>query len=259
MHSLLDQSNVYTYTRDQLINLYDQGLVQIRCVDGRSSMSPTHQLVVNCPWWEFGLYAMLLVALEELTWNDGIQVRHQWIENKVVYAHSDSHVHHDTRHQSDEFHCGCGHINLLMSKHDYTLTDHVAILRKLYPTQPDILLGDHKESAILITKKNTDGQLITLKSNNNQWEKGIENDEQVFLYDEDAIKILIHHISKDIVDRYNIGTTADELTNIRSRILDEHTTLTVTQFLKPAVSLVQAGELYHLTMQDEKPHLVRIG
>jgi hypothetical protein len=61
-------------------------------------------------------------------------------------------------------------------------------LKSLYPSEPDVLMGDHKEAAIYITKVNEKGEYITLKSNNNQVEKGIEDDQQVFLYDEDAIK-----------------------------------------------------------------------
>jgi hypothetical protein len=40
-------------------------------------------------------------------------------------------------------------------------------------------------------------------------------------------------------------TLADEW----KKQLDAHTGLTVTKYLKPAVALVEKGELYHLTLE----------
>jgi hypothetical protein len=119
----------------------------------------------------------------------------------VLYAHSDTHAAH---HHDEGFHCGCGHINLLMKQTDYELQDHLSTLESLYPSEPDILDGDHKEAAILISKVNPESTYITIKSNNTQEVVGIQDDEQVFLYDEDAVKALIDYISNEITSDYEL-------------------------------------------------------
>jgi hypothetical protein len=55
-----------------------------------------------------------------------------------------------------------------MKQADYDLQDNLKTLESLYPSEPDVLDGDHKEAAIIISKMNEGGQFITLKSNNNQ-------------------------------------------------------------------------------------------
>ena len=251
MQSLLSESNLNIFTHAQLISAHNSGKLQIMCVDGRSRDKNTHELLLNCAGGEFGLYAMLLVALKNLSAKEGVEIRDRIVENKVFYAHSDSHVHQGDGAAGDDFHCGCGHINLLMQKSEYGLFDHLKVLKSLYPSEPDVLMGDHKEAAIYITKVNDKGEYITLKSNNNQNDKGIEDDEQAFLYDEDAIKALIDYMSEEIVASYDLGFDSAALANERKKQLDNHTTLTVTQFLKPALSLVEKGDLYTLTREDK--------
>jgi hypothetical protein len=251
MQSLLTESNIVIFTHEQLIKAYTSGKLQIMCVDGRSRDKNTHELLLNCAGGEFGLYTMLLVALKNLSGDEGINIRERVVENKVFYAHSDSHVHQWDGAPGDDFHCGCGHINLLMQKSEYGLFDHLKTLKSLYPSEPDVLMGDHKEAAIYITKVNEKGEYITLKSNNNQVEKGIEDDQQVFLYDEDAIKALIDYMSEEVVSNYDLGYDSTALANERKKQLDDHTDLTVTQFLNPCVNLVEKGELYTLTREDQ--------
>lgn len=126
-----------------------------------------------------------------------------------------------------------------MKQADYALQEHLSLLESLYPNDPDILEGDHKESAIIIAKQNENEQFITLKSNNNQEYIGIDADEQVFLYDEDAIKTLIDYISFVIISDYELLLDNQTLADEWKKQLDLHTMLTVTKYLKPAVSLVE--------------------
>lgn len=93
MQSLLTESNIVIFTHEQLIKTYTSGKLQIMCVDGRSRDKNTHELLLNCAGGEFGLYTMLLVALKNLSGDEGINIRERVVENKVFYAHSDSHVH----------------------------------------------------------------------------------------------------------------------------------------------------------------------
>lgn len=258
MHILLHESNIIIFTKEQLTKAYESGDLQIMCVDGRSIDTWAHNLIINCPGGEFGLYAMLLVALQSTSGVQWVETRHRIVENKLFYAHSDSHVHHGDGSHGDDFHCGCGHINLLMSKSEYGLHEHLQLLQSLYPSKPDILHGDHKESSIIISKVNETWEYITLKSNNNQSDMGLENDEQVFLYDEDAIKALIDHLSENITSRYDTWTDNQTLAQKRKETLDQHTQLTVTKFLKPAVSLVEQWELYYLILKDHLPVLTKL-
>lgn len=225
------------------------------CVDGRSKDCKKYDLIINCPGGEYGLYAMLLVAMKNLAWEDGVQIRERMMQNRVLYAHSDTHAAH---HHGEWFHCGCGHINLLMKQADYDLQDNLKALESLYPSEPDVLDGDHKEAAIIISKMNEDGQFITLRSNNNQEYVWIDADEQVFLYDEDAIKTLIDVISLRIISDYELLLDNQTLADERKKQLDAHTGLTVTKYLKPAVALVEKGELYHLILVWSNPELKKI-
>lgn len=225
------------------------------CVDGRSKDSKKHDLIINCPGGEYGLYAMLLVTLKNLAWESGVQIRERMMQNRVLYAHSDTHAAH---HTTEWFYCGCGHINLLMKQVDYDLQDHLQTLESLYPSEPDVLDGDHKEAAIIISKINEEGQFITLKSNNNQESVGVDADEQVFLYDEDAIKSLIDYISSQIISDYELLLDNQTLADERKKQLDVHTGLTVTKYLKPAVALVEKGELYHLSLVNNVVELKKV-
>ena len=251
MSSLLSESNINVFTHEDLINAYTSGKAQIMCVDGRTTDKNAHEVLLNCAGWEFGLYAMLLVALKKLSGEEGVKARDSIVENKVLYAHSDTHVHHGDGAEGDDFKCGCGHINLIMQKSEYGLSDHLDVLKSIYPSEPDILMWNHRESTIYITKKNEKWEYMTLKSNNNQHEKGTEDDEQIFLYDEDAIKDLIDYISEDIIASHDLWYDSASLAKERKQQLDNHTTLTVTQFLKPCVDLVEKGELFNLSREDK--------
>jgi hypothetical protein len=55
----------------------------------------------------------------------------------------------------------------------------------------------------------------------------------------------------EIVASYDLGYDSTALANERKKQLDDHTDLTVTQFLNPCVNLVEKGELYTLTREDQ--------